>query len=396
MSRCAVRRPQPFVGVVPKPGAPAFESTVTEPEMNSLRAHLADHCCCARLRAFRPAACAVFAVALATNLSVHPAPALAQAGFDYDFDHLAPGPLVGQDAWSVNGGVRVGAPGGLNSTQVVHGVVDDAVAEAGRYMPAPFYYTVADTAIEWRCQAVMFGAGVGNALAGPSGFGVTNGEVFGIAGAGAGLMTTYLSGRNAQLGDRLSSGHWYEFRVIVNFAIPGGRATLSYRDLTLGETAFATDFFLHDVALGDVTDAQGRYPFESIYVRVDDFSPGQGCFVDNIHIGAPGSSPTGVGPPGSSPTEWSLAAAPNPASRAAQPTIRFGLPAASHVRLAAYDVGGRLVRLLADGRMEGGPHVEGWDLKNSEGRQVAPGVYFLRLEAGGHARSARLVCLAQE
>ena len=62
--------------------------------------------------------------------------------------------------------------------------------------------------------------------------------------------------------------------------------------------------------------------------------------------------------------------------------IAFALPEARAVRLAVYDVSGRRIRVLAEGRRERGAHEVGWDGLDLDGNETAAGVYFLRLEAG--------------
>ncbi|MFZ1946931.1 MAG: hypothetical protein WAW06_05245 [bacterium] len=68
----------------------------------------------------------------------------------------------------------------------------------------------------------------------------------------------------------------------------------------------------------------------------------------------------------------------------------YGLPAGSDVRLAVYDVGGRLVRRLAEGRRGGGYYQVDWDPAASDA-PVGPGVYFLRLDCDAGAATAKAV-----
>ncbi|WP_259058405.1 BspA family leucine-rich repeat surface protein [Salinibacter ruber] len=75
---------------------------------------------------------------------------------------------------------------------------------------------------------------------------------------------------------------------------------------------------------------------------------------------------------------------PNPFSR--QTTIEYALPEARAVRLAVYDVLGRRVATLADGRKEGGFHSLQW----TAGQKLSSGTYFLRLRAGGQSKTRRL------
>ena len=60
----------------------------------------------------------------------------------------------------------------------------------------------------------------------------------------------------------------------------------------------------------------------------------------------------------------------------------FDLPARAEITLRVYDVSGRRVRNLKDGTMKAGRHEVVWDGVNDQGRSVASGIYFYRLEAG--------------
>jgi len=56
------------------------------------------------------------------------------------------------------------------------------------------------------------------------------------------------------------------------------------------------------------------------------------------------------------------------------------LPRAGIVRLGVYAASGRLVRELASGAREAGPNSEAWNLRDTSGRVVAAGLYFVQLE----------------
>jgi exo-1,4-beta-D-glucosaminidase len=71
-------------------------------------------------------------------------------------------------------------------------------------------------------------------------------------------------------------------------------------------------------------------------------------------------------------------------------TIGFDLERAAQVRLAIYDLGGRLVRRLVSGRYPAGAHGTAWDGRDSSGRRVASGNYLARLEAGGKVEVVRM------
>jgi hypothetical protein len=66
---------------------------------------------------------------------------------------------------------------------------------------------------------------------------------------------------------------------------------------------------------------------------------------------------------------------PNPFNPSTQ--IRFDVPEQTHVRLTVYDVLGREVKNLVNDVKEPGFHVVSFD-----GRALASGVYFYRINAG--------------
>jgi hypothetical protein len=74
-------------------------------------------------------------------------------------------------------------------------------------------------------------------------------------------------------------------------------------------------------------------------------------------------------------------------------TISFSLRERGHASLAVYDVAGRLVRILAEGVMEAGPREVTWDGRDRNGRAVASGVYFYRLETGVYRETKKMVLL---
>lgn len=74
-------------------------------------------------------------------------------------------------------------------------------------------------------------------------------------------------------------------------------------------------------------------------------------------------------------------------------TIRYSLPAESHVRLVVYDVAGRKVAVLQDGVREKGPHEVTWDGARDDGLALGAGMYFARLEAGSETRTSKMTLL---
>jgi hypothetical protein len=84
--------------------------------------------------------------------------------------------------------------------------------------------------------------------------------------------------------------------------------------------------------------------------------------------------------------------APNPFNPAT--TIRYSVGRdGARVRLAVYDVTGRLVTVLADGAAEAGEHAARWDGRDAHGRPVSSGVYFCRLTVDAWTGSMKMTLL---
>lgn len=74
-------------------------------------------------------------------------------------------------------------------------------------------------------------------------------------------------------------------------------------------------------------------------------------------------------------------------------SIPFTLEEEAHVRLAAYDLGGALVRTLLNEGRPAGAHNFVWNGKGDAGETMPSGVYVLRLEAGSAVDTRRVVLL---
>jgi hypothetical protein len=81
-----------------------------------------------------------------------------------------------------------------------------------------------------------------------------------------------------------------------------------------------------------------------------------------------------------------MTAAPNPFNGGT--TVHFALPAAAHATLRVYSSDGRLVATLHEGELRAGDHRAAF---NGDG--LASGVYFIRLHAGGHGSTQRVLLL---
>jgi hypothetical protein len=71
-------------------------------------------------------------------------------------------------------------------------------------------------------------------------------------------------------------------------------------------------------------------------------------------------------------------------------TISYELPVAGRVRLAVFDLAGRLMRTLVDEGRREGSYAAVWDGRDSSGREVGSGTYLARLEFGGRVETVRM------
>jgi hypothetical protein len=67
----------------------------------------------------------------------------------------------------------------------------------------------------------------------------------------------------------------------------------------------------------------------------------------------------------------------------------LGTPFEIHV----LDVRGRLLRRLYSGPLAPGPHAIAWDRRDARGREVAAGLYIVRVRAADHVEQRKLVVL---
>ena len=82
---------------------------------------------------------------------------------------------------------------------------------------------------------------------------------------------------------------------------------------------------------------------------------------------------------------------PNPFNPETQ--IEFSLPQSGRVELTIYNVLGRRVKDLVSGEKPAGTHTVVWDGTDADGRSVASGVYFYRLQAGSETLSRKMMLL---
>jgi hypothetical protein len=72
-------------------------------------------------------------------------------------------------------------------------------------------------------------------------------------------------------------------------------------------------------------------------------------------------------------------------------SIVFGLPAAAEVQIGLYDVKGRHLRNLVNGRRDEGYHIIGWNATRQVTGGLSSGIYFLRLDTGAESLTTKVV-----
>jgi len=97
-----------------------------------------------------------------------------------------------------------------------------------------------------------------------------------------------------------------------------------------------------------------------------------------------------AGVPGPSETAGlAFAHGPNPSTDGG--TLHFRLAQAQRVELTLFDLAGRRVARLADGRMDAGVHDLHWGRTDDHGHRVAAGIYRAQLKAGGEEKTLNVV-----
>jgi len=86
-----------------------------------------------------------------------------------------------------------------------------------------------------------------------------------------------------------------------------------------------------------------------------------------------------------------LRTSPNPFT--AETVISFTLGLRSGIRLAIFSAAGKRVRKLLGGELPVGAHRIAWDGRDDRGRELASGVYLIRIELDGREEPARRVIL---
>ncbi|MCK4251845.1 T9SS type A sorting domain-containing protein [candidate division WOR-3 bacterium] len=139
-------------------------------------------------------------------------------------------------------------------------------------------------------------------------------------------------------------------------------------------------------------DAAGWFIFTVDSVFKDDWTYNPVANVetiDSISVGGGGPQTAGLE---SLPHTFALNKNhPNPFS--SETAIRYALPISTGAKLVIYDVSGRLVKVLVDGRIEAGYYEVSWDGRDESKRDVTSGVYFLKFKAGDYSATEKLILM---
>ncbi len=145
-------------------------------------------------------------------------------------------------------------------------------------------------------------------------------------------------------------------------------------------------------ALEAIADTADSWPYPEARVRALAELAAAREYYENLASDAlTGVDEGGQGVPPPSP----VVNAPNPFGSLT--AIEFDVPASTAgeaaVSVTIYDVAGRLVRRLLDGRLPTGRHGVTWDCRDDRGAELSSGVYFARVVSGRAAAQRKLVVI---
>ena len=175
--------------------------------------------------------------------------------------------------------------------------------------------------------------------------------------------------------------------LVPGFADAAGTLCGVIRDASTSVPISRAGIFLRTPAgaytgLNTATDGTGHFCLTGITpgtydveVRVDD---NRLAYRRNVVVA---DAVSGVDIPVLPPPVRLAPPAPNPAVRGTR--LAFSLAEAADVRLKVYDTQGRLVIAWREEMLPAGSHAIAWDLRNSTGRDIPAGLYFVQLEALG-------------
>lgn len=155
-----------------------------------------------------------------------------------------------------------------------------------------------------------------------------------------------------------------------------------YRETISGERKLTRSTGLRDKLNGSLITGESPYVFDDLNVE-DGTTYRYWLEVVDVGGGAAEYGPTEATAGAGLPTSFALGnARPNPSSGTT--VIPFALPEDAYVKLEVYDIVGRKVATLADGRLRAGEHTR-------EVADLPPGNYIYRLKAAGVTSLRKLI-----
>lgn len=169
-----------------------------------------------------------------------------------------------------------------------------------------------------------------------------------------------------------SENMWYSTVNGVWYVIDDGIAEVRWLSVDPDEGELDVNYDMDvDVTLNAAELVEGDYEADLHFLSND---PDNRDIIVNVQMHV---EPSSVEEETVIPIEFGLSAAcPNPFNAVTR--IGYAVPELSKVSLKVYDIHGRLLTTLHEGQQTAGEHMTVWDGKN-----IANGVYFIRMEATG-------------
>lgn len=189
--------------------------------------------------------------------------------------------------------------------------------------------------------------------------------------------------------------HWLENGYDFGYVLASGDGGATWDSLGYFTGSGPADTVWHSASV-DLSAYVGSPSFKfGFRLGSDPLRNMKGWYIDDVVLSAT-TAKQEMGGEGS-PAEPGLkdrmlAFGPNPLKEKA--VIRYqAAKAGTPVSVRVYNLAGQMVRELASGTVAAGDHSVAWDGRGTDGRKVAAGVYFIRLNIGGQAATARLAVL---
>jgi len=213
----------------------------------------------------------------------------------------------------------------------------------------------------------------------------------------AGVYDTFTFAEDVAMSDveiYMNLTHTYIGDLILEVTSPEG-TTVRLHNRTGGTTEDIIGWYDSELTVdgpGALTDFMGESPVGDWTLWVSDNAGADLGTVNQWCVQATGGAATGVDDELGVPATYVLRGiSPNPFNPVT--TVSYGSPTEGRVKLAVYNVAGRLVRTLVDGEVGPGYHSVVWDGRDEQGMEVGSGVYFCRMEAESFDAATKMVLL---